>query len=149
IYAAGDVGTQFTNALAAAAMRGVRVHIVLDSIGSKKMSRDDQDRLEAAGAVLKWVNPLISFQLEEVNYRTHRKALIVDGAVAFVGGMGIADQWAHDEKDFPRWRDTMVEMHGPVVTDVEAAFNQNWIVVAGVVEPELEADSATPAGPGR
>ena len=149
IYAEGEVGTKFTNALEAAARRGVRVHIVLDSVGSKKMSDGDEKRLEAAGAQLRWVNPLLSFQIEEINYRTHRKALVVDGDVAFVGGMGIADQWARDEKDFPMWRDTMVEIHGPAVDDVEAAFNQNWIVVAGEVEPEVEPVSAPASGPGR
>ena len=142
IYEKGDVGTMFTNALEAAARRGVRVRIVLDSIGSKNMSADDEKRLEEAGAEINWVNPIVSFQIEEANYRTHRKALVIDGEVAFVGGMGIADQWLHDAKDSPTWRDTMVEMHGPVVTDVEAAFNQNWIVVAGVVEPEVEPDIA-------
>jgi len=146
IYEAGDVGSQFSAALEAAAKRGVRVRIVLDSLGSKKISADDEKRLEAAGAEIKWVNPIVSFQIEEANYRTHRKALVVDGDVAFVGGMGIADQWLHDQKDFPRWRDTMVEMHGPVVADVEAAFNQNWIVVAGVVEPEVEPNVAPATG---
>jgi len=146
IYEKGDVGTMFTNALEAAAKRGVRVRIVLDSVGSKKMSGDDQERLEAAGAEIKWVNPIVSFQIEEANYRTHRKALVVDGEVAFIGGMGIADQWLHDQKDNPKWRDTMVEMHGPVVADVEAAFNQNWIVVAGVVEPEVQPDVAPATG---
>ena len=73
-------------------------------------------------------------------------ALIVDGSVAFIGGMGIADQWAHDDKDMPMWRDTMVEMHGPVVADVEAAFNQNWIVVGGIVEPQVEANTAPATG---
>jgi cardiolipin synthase len=149
IYAKGDVGTQFTNALEAAGRRGVSVKIVLDSVGSKKMSNDDEKRLEAAGAEIRWVNPLVSFQIEEVNYRTHRKALVVDGDVAFVGGMGIADQWARDESDFPMWRDTMVEMHGPAVDDVEAAFNQNWIVVGGVVEPEVEPNNAPPSGPAK
>jgi len=142
IYEAGDVGSQFTAALEGAARRGVRVRIVLDSLGSKKISDDDEKRLDAAGAEVKWVNPVVSFQIEEANYRTHRKALVVDGDVAFVGGMGIADQWLHDDKNFPKWRDTMVEMHGPVVADVEAAFNQNWIVVAGVVEPEVEPNVA-------
>ena len=149
IYEKGDVGTQFTNALEAAAKRGVKVRIVLDSVGSKKMSGDDQKRLKDAGAEIRWVNPLVSFQIEEVNYRTHRKALVVDGDVAFVGGMGIADQWAHDGKDVPVWRDTMVEMHGPAVDDVEAAFNQNWIVVGGVVEPEVEPTAGTPSGPAK
>ena len=146
IYGAGDVGSQFTDALEAAARRGARVRIVLDSLGSKKMSDEDEQRLEAAGAEINWVNPIVGFQIEEANYRTHRKALVVDGEVAFIGGMGIADQWLHDEKDFPKWRDTMVEMHGPVVTDVEAAFNQNWIVVAGVVEPEVEPNVAPATG---
>src|SRR5204862_4116675 len=72
IYEKGDVGTQFTDALEAAAKRGVRVEIVLDSVGSKKMSGDDEKRLERAGAEIRWVNPLVSFQIEEVNYRTHR-----------------------------------------------------------------------------
>lgn len=146
IYQEGEVGTQFTGALEAAAKRGVKVGIILDSVGSKKMSDADTDRLKAAGAEIRWVNPLVSLQFEEINYRTHRKALIVDGAVAFIGGMGIADQWAHDEKDMPMWRDTMVEMHGPVVDDVEAAFNQNWIVVGGIVEPQVEASAAAPSG---
>ena len=146
IYEKGEVGTRFTDALEAAARRGVRVRIVLDSVGSKKMADEDEKRLEAAGSDIKWVNPIVSFQIEEANYRTHRKALVIDGEVAFIGGMGIADQWLHDQKDLPKWRDTMVEMHGPVVTDVEAAFNQNWIVVAGVVEPEVEPDIAPATG---
>lgn len=149
IYEKGDVGTQFTDALAAAATRGVKVAIILDSVGSKKMSDDDTDRLKAAGAEIRWVNPLVSLQFEEVNYRTHRKALIVDGSVAYIGGMGIADQWAHDDKDMPMWRDTMVEMHGPVVDDVEAAFNQNWIVAGGVVEPHVDANVAAASGPAK
>lgn len=149
IFEEGQVGDQFTDALEAAGRRGVRVAIVLDSVGSKKFSDEHEKRLEAAGAEIRWVNPVVSFQIEEANYRTHRKALVVDGEVAFVGGMGIADQWAHDDKDFPMWRDTMVEIHGPAVADIEAAFNQNWIVVGGVVEPEVEPTRASPSGPSR
>jgi cardiolipin synthase len=149
IFEEGDVATRFADALEAAAKRGVSVRIVLDSVGSTKMSDADEQRLEAAGAEIRWVNPVVSFQIEEANYRTHRKALIVDGAVAFVGGMGIADQWAHAAKDFPMWRDTMIEMHGPVVDDVEAAFNQNWIVVGGVVKPEVEPQTASASGPAK
>jgi cardiolipin synthase len=149
IYEQGEVGTRFTDALEAAARRGVKVRLVLDAIGSKKMSADDIKRLEDAGAHIGWVNPLVSFQIEEVNYRTHRKALVIDGDVAFVGGMGIADQWAHGTKGLPMWRDTQVEIHGSAVTDVEAAFNQNWIVTGGVVDPEVEPDLAQAVGPTR
>jgi cardiolipin synthase len=146
IFEKGDAGTQFTNALERAAKRGAKVRLVLDSVGSKWMSGDDEDRLNAAGVKVRWVNPLFSFHLQEINYRTHRKTLIVDGNVAFVGGMGIADHWWHDTKGFPMWRDTQVEVRGPAVTDIEAAFNQNWIVVGGTVDPDVRPDSAPPSG---
>ena len=84
-----------------------------------------------------------------MNYRSHRKALVVDGQVAFVGGMGIADQWLHDTTRFPRWRDTQIELHGPAVGDVEAAFNQNWILTGGVVDPEVPPEGPPPKGPAR
>jgi cardiolipin synthase len=138
IYEDGEVGKRFTEALAKAAERGVQVRLVLDSVGSKKIGDQNTERLEKAGVKIGWVNPIVSYSFEEANYRTHRKALIVDGEVAFVGGMGIADQWAHDTKDFPRWRDTQVEMHGPVIANLESAFNQNWIITGGVVDPQVK-----------
>jgi len=92
------------------------------------------------------VNPLFGADVEEVNYRSHRKALVVDGQVAFVGGMGIADQWLHDTGNFPRWRDTQIELRGPAVGDIEAAFNQNWILTGGIVDPEVAPDGPRPKG---
>src|SRR5437867_3738676 len=141
----GEIAGRFTDALARAAQRGVNVRMVLDSIGSKKMSRTDVDRLEDAGCHLGWVNPVVSYSISEANYRTHRKALVIDGRVAFVGGMGIGDHYWKDTKDYPRWRDTQVELHGPAVTDVEAAFNQNWILTGGVVDPVIRPTEATSA----
>jgi cardiolipin synthase A/B len=146
IYEKGDVGEKFTAAFEAAAKRGVRVRMVLDSMGSKKIGDENEKRLKDAGVLIGWVNPVMSASIEEANYRSHRKALVVDGQVAFVGGMGIADQWLHAVKDFPRWRDTQVELHGPVVSDVEAGFNQNWILTGGVVEPEVRPTGPAPTG---
>ena len=145
----GEIAERFTDALVRAAQRGVNVRMVLDSIGSKKMSRTDIDRLEDAGCHIGWVNPLISYSIAEANYRTHRKALVVDGRVAFVGGMGIGDHYWKDTDQYPRWRDTQVEVRGPAVTDVEAAFNQNWIVTGGVVDPVVRPLEAQPAGTAR
>jgi cardiolipin synthase A/B len=148
-FEAGEIADRFTDALARAAGRGVNVRMVLDAIGSKKMSRKEIDRLEDAGCQLGWVNPVISYSIGEVNYRTHRKALVVDGRVAFVGGMGIGDHYWKDTKAYPRWRDTHVELRGPAVTDVEAAFNQNWILTGGVVDPVVRPAEARPAGTAR
>ena len=148
IYESGDVGTRFTQAFEAAARRGVRVRIVLDALGSKKFDSTIGDRLKSAGVSIGWVNPLLGASIENANYRTHRKALVVDGLVAFVGGMGIADQWLHAQDGTPPWRDTQIELRGPVVSDVEAAFNQNWILTGGIVEPEIRVTGPAPAGRG-
>jgi cardiolipin synthase len=143
---ADDVAQQFTNAFVAAAERGVDVRLVLDAFGAK-VSDDDTKRLEGAGVHIGWFNEVRGWTIEEVNYRTHRKALIIDGEVAFVGGIGIADQWARDTDTERQWRDTHVKVVGPAATDIEAAFNENWIETGGVVEPDVIPHDANPHGP--
>jgi cardiolipin synthase A/B len=137
IFNRGTIAERFIEAFEAAARRGVQVRLVLDSVGAKTMEQSHIDRLEGAGCRIGWFNPIASYSCEEVNYRTHRKALVVDGETAFVGGIGIADHWAGKTSDEPRWRDTQVELRGPVALDVEAAFNENWIETGGVVDPDL------------
>lgn len=146
IYEKGDVGERFTAAFAAAAQRGVRVRMVLDSVGSGTLNRDIERRLKEAGVAIGWVKPVFSASIEEANYRSHRKALVVDGLVGFVGGMGIADQWLQADEDMPPWRDTQIEIRGPAVSDVEAGFNQNWMLTGGVVEPEVRPKGPAPTG---
>lgn len=147
IFDTGDIAEQFVTAFEAAARRGVEVRMVLDSIGAESMERSHIDRLQRAGCHIGWFNRVASYSIEEANYRTHRKALVVDGDTAFVGGMGIADHWAKDTKDDPMWRDTQVELHGPAAVNVEAAFNENWIETGGVVQPDLIVHPEAPAGP--
>ncbi len=143
IYDTGVFAAKFTSAFEAAARRGVDVRMVLDSVGSKSIDPDHLKRLEAAGAQVAWFHEVASYNIEEANYRTHRKALVIDGDVAFVGGMGIADQWAVDVEGQKQWRDTQIEVLGPGAMNVEAAFNENWIETSGVVEPDVLAH--TPA----
>lgn len=130
------IGRRFSAAFEAAARRGVEVRLVFDSVGAA-VSDEDNKKLEQAGCQIGWYNPVRSLAIEEVNYRTHRKALIVDGDVAFIGGIGIDDQWAQSTEKEPMWRDTHVEIRGPAATDVEAAFNENWIETGGIVEPDV------------
>jgi len=141
-----DIARQFTDAFVAAAGRGVDVRLVFDSLGAK-VSSDDIERMTKAGCHIGWYNKVRSRAIEEVNYRTHRKALIVDGEVAFVGGIGIDDQWARDSDKEQRWRDTHVKVAGPAATDIEAAFNENWIETGGVVEPDVVPHDPNPRGP--
>jgi len=140
-----DIARKFSDAFEAAARRGVDVRLVFDSIGAK-VAKEDIARLERAGCHLGWFHPVRSRSIEEVNYRTHRKALIVDGEVAFVGGIGIDDQWARDTEKERKWRDTHVKVVGPAATDIEAAFNENWIETGGVVDPDVVAHDPNPRG---
>ncbi len=141
-----DVARRFTDAFVAAAQRGIQVRLVFDSFGAK-LSEADIARLEQAGCRIGWYNKVRSRAIEEVNYRTHRKALIVDGDVAFLGGIGIDDQWARDTDKERQWRDTHVKVSGPAATDVEAAFNENWIETGGIVDPDVIPHDPHPRGP--
>ena len=132
----GEIPERFIAAFEAAARRGVEVRLVLDGFAANLSARQIR-RLEDAGCRIGWFNKVGGFALEEVNYRTHRKALVVDGDVAFVGGIGIDDQWARDVNGQKRWRDMMIEVQGPAAVNVEAAFNENWIETIGLVEPDL------------
>ena len=114
VYHSGEVADRFTDAFEAAARRGVDVRIVLDSIGASKGSRRRTSSASGTPAATSSGSTRSSgFELEELNYRTHRKSFIVDGDVAFVGGIGVADHWALDTGAGLMWRDTQVEVRGP------------------------------------
>jgi cardiolipin synthase len=137
IFDKGTVGTDFVEAFRAATARGVSVRMILDSIGSKTFDPTVVRALQHDGVQLSWFNPVASYKLEDANYRTHRKVLVVDGETAFVGGIGIADHWARTVGKEPKWRDTHIEVHGPVALDIEAAFDENWIQTGNVVAPDI------------
>ena len=133
IYWSGEIGEQFADALTERARAGVKVHITLDWLGSVKMDEALVRRVEAAGAEVRRYRPLRWYSLDRINNRTHRKLLIVDGEIAFTGGVGIADQWSGNAQDEDHWRDLHFRMRGPVVLQAQAAFNDNWIKTTGQV----------------
>lgn len=137
IFKKGTVADQFTAALEKAARRGVRVSIVVDTFGSSSMDDEHVERLRAAGCDVATFNPPRWYSLEEVNYRTHRKILVVDGEIGFTGGVGVADYWLGNAEGPKHWRDTQVRMMGPVARIMEAAFYEDRIEAGGVVTPDL------------
>ena len=144
IYKDGKIADKFTNALASAARRGVDVSLVVDYFGSDSMSEEHVKRLRDAGCKVATFNKSRWYTLEEVNYRTHRKILVVDGEVAFTGGVGIADYWIGHAQDPDHWRDTQVELRGRVARLLEGAFYENYIETDGVVTPAVdEGDIST------
>ncbi|MEA2571877.1 MAG: hypothetical protein QOI24_3878 [Acidobacteriota bacterium] len=131
IYWDGTVGREFAEALAERARAGVAVKIVLDAVGSVRMSQALIDFMSRNGVDLEWYHPLRWYTLSRANHRTHRKLLIVDGEVGFTGGAGIADEWLGDAESKEHWRDTMIRVEGPVVTQLQFAFMDNWVKSRG------------------
>jgi cardiolipin synthase len=149
VYEEGKAADLFTGALERAAQRGVTVRVVVDLIGAAGMDDAHVDRLERAGAMVLTLNAPRWYELEEVNYRTHRKILVVDGEVGFSGGVGVADYWMGNAGVGPEWRDTQVRMRGPVARLLEGAFYENFIEAGATIAPELGDDPPTFAQDGR
>lgn len=133
IYWSGDIGEEFSEALSERAREGVPVSVIIDWVGSSKMEQSLLDSMQAAGVQVHRYRPLNWYNLGSMNNRTHRKLLVVDGRIGFTGGVGIADQWAGDADSPEHWRDTHYRIEGPVVAQMQAAFNDNWIKSTGQV----------------
>lgn len=134
IYWSGQVGHQFADALSERARAGVKVHLLLDFVGSTRMDESSLKELRDAGCEVVKFHPLKWYNLSRFNNRTHRKLLIVDGTIGFTGGVGIGDSWDGHAQDPEHWRDTHFKIEGPVVAQMQATFMGNWIKTTSTVQ---------------
>ncbi|TVR17896.1 MAG: cardiolipin synthase B [Balneolaceae bacterium] len=129
-YWGESIGTPLAEELAAAAKRGVKVHFLMDFVGSRKADTEQLRIMEDAGVeVVRWRQPSW-FQLSRFNHRTHRKILVVDGKTAFTEGANAADDWYFDEEN-GGFRDYHYKIRGPVVNDIQQGFSENWVAATG------------------
>ncbi len=133
IYWSETIGREFSEALMERARAGVKVHVMLDFMGSMKMDLAQIDAMKKAGVEVQRYHKPVWWKLARLNNRTHRKLLVIDGKVGFTGGVGIADQWRGNAQDKDHWRDTHFHIEGPVVGQIQAVFNDNWIKATGTV----------------
>jgi cardiolipin synthase len=138
IFEDDEVGRKFADALLAKQAAGVQVHLIYDSVGSIKTPREFFERLRQGGVrVLEFnpVNPLTAKKGWQINNRDHRKLLVADGRIAFVGGINISDVYSSGSSatrsqgpDAKRtnWRDTHVSIEGPVVAEFQKLFIETW-----------------------
>ena len=147
IYWSGDIGKQFADALSERARAGVRVHVLLDWVGSAKMDESYLTEMKEAGVQIEKFHKPHWYNLARLNNRTHRKLLVVDGQVGFTGGVGIAPHWMGNAQDPDHWRDSHYLVRGPVVAQMQATFLDNWLKVTGkVLHGELYFPPIAPAG---
>jgi cardiolipin synthase len=159
IFWSGAIARAFADAFSERARAGVPTHLVLDWLGSKKMDDALLEQMRGAGVEIVKYHPLRWYNLDRLNNRTHRKLLVVDGRVGFVGGMGIADLYAGHAQDRDHWRDSQFRAEGPVVAELQATFLNNWMKTGGVLldgpdyfprldSVDSQAAQAFPSSPG-
>jgi cardiolipin synthase len=121
------LGRRFQHALIAKAKAGVRVAVLFDEIGSKHLPERYQEQLRAGGVEIHPFNTRHGrWNLWQLNFRNHRKIVIVDGETAWVGGLNVGDEYLGLGKKLRPWRDTHVKMTGPAVLGAQFAFYEDW-----------------------
>jgi cardiolipin synthase len=127
IYWTSEIGREFAEALAERSRAGVKVHVLLDWIGSRSLDAKSLDLLRQSGVEVEHYRPLRWYSLSRINSRTHRKIMVVDGRVGFIGGVCVADEWTGHAQDPDHWRELHYQVEGPVVAHLQAAFTDNWL----------------------
>jgi len=153
IFEDDEVGRRFADLLLKKQSEGVQVNLIYDSVGSLNTSRAFFERLSKGGIQTLEYNPINPAKAQEgwlLTHRDHRKILIVDGSIAFTGGVNISRVYSssslsvgeHDRKIEEAWRDTHVQIEGPVVAEFQKLFLDTWSRQRG---PELPQKDYFPA----
>ena len=150
IYWSGDIGRAFADALSERARAGVKVHVLLDWVGSAKIDEHFLEEMRAAGVAIQKFHAPSWYDIARMNNRTHRKLLVIDGHIGFTGGVGIAPEWTGNAQDPSHWRDSHYRVEGPVVAQMQSVFMDNWIKASGeVLHSDRYFPAIKPAGGGR
>ncbi len=152
-----EIGKLFFEILAAKAAAGVQVRIITDGVGSLSFKNKRIKELKEQGIQVQVYFPLrFTLFRNKLNYRNHRKILVADGKIGFVGGANIGNDYLGLYPDIGNWRDTQLMIHGPAVADLQRIFFQDWVTLTGRLPqdstdkyypPFIEADRLVSAGP--
>ena len=145
LWKEGALGGRMADAFARKALEGLKVRLVLDAQGCKKMGESALEKMRVAGCGVAIYHPRTLKNIGVIPERDHRKLCILDGRVAWVGGHCIVDQWLGDAQDRDHVRDLSVRLRGPIVHAVQSVFSENWVEVTGQLF--AGADSFPPLEP--
>lgn len=134
IWKDGKIARQLAKVMADKARQGVEVRLLVDGSGGRDLGGEVLEMLTDAGAeVVHFHPPHHINKIGRINNRDHRKLMIIDGRVGYVGGHGIADDWLGNAQDKKHWRDTAFRVTGPAVNRLQGAFAENWIEEGGLI----------------
>jgi cardiolipin synthase len=132
------IGRDLKEVLVRKAREGVRVYVLYDEIGSYYLPKAYRRELAEAGVIDLPFRTSKGFRNRfQINFRNHRKIVIVDGETAYVGGLNVGDEYMGRDPHFGPWRDTQVEVRGPIVDAIQFAFLEDWYWATGSV-PDLD-----------
>jgi cardiolipin synthase len=134
IWESDRIGMAFQKALIERARKGVAVLVIVDGMGTLKLKNEDIDELKGAGVQFVKYGRDRWYKIKaNLNHRTHRKLLIVDGKVGFTGGVCIAEKWDGNAENLEKWRDNHYRIEGPAVKQLQGIFAENWLQTTGEV----------------
>ncbi len=121
------LGRKVKDALIASAQSGVRVYVLYDEVGSSGLTSSYIESMQSAGIEVSSFKPTQGWRNQfQLNFRNHRKMVVVDGKVAWLGGHNVGDEYLGKDSDFSPWRDTHVRIEGPAVLQVQMTILGDW-----------------------
>lgn len=133
IFEPDEIGRQFMDVLKERASAGVEVRLLLDWFGSLALKAAHRAELTRAGVRVELFRPFNLRNFVRMYRRTHRRAIVVDGRVAFTGGAAVSKKWTGDVRTPHQWRDSMTRLTGPLARGIQSAFVENWVYCTGEV----------------
>jgi len=148
VFEEGQPADDVARALAERCRAGVAVNVLVDAVGAMAMPAELRQTMTEAGCRVETFRPIRPFTLDRVNYRNHRRILVVDGRTGITGGSGTSGKWSGNGRTGGHWRDTDVRVEGPVVAQLQGAFVENWLEATGVALGGDDYFPRLPAEPG-
>jgi len=127
----GEITRKIAAILSERAGAGVSVKMMLDGSGGKNYGKEGIRQMKDAGVQVVMYHPLTLKNLGKINNRTHRKVVVIDGRIAYLGGHCLVDTWLGNAEDKKHFRDISARLEGPLVAQVQSAFSDNWIEECG------------------
>ena len=133
IFWEGKICDDLVALLTRKAKEGVEVRLLVDASGGKKLTEEQQEMIEKAGGEVARFHPIDFANIGRINNRDHRKIMIIDGRIGYIGGHGFGQEWTGNAQDKKHYRDTGLRLQGPAVNRLQGAFCENWIEAKGQI----------------
>jgi cardiolipin synthase len=137
-FESDKLGMKFWDLVMAKSSEGVKVRVIYDDVGSWSLSNKVIERLKKTGVEIYPFMPVrFPWLTSKINFRNHRKIIVIDGKVGFVGGLNIADKYLHGLKEIGKWRDTHLQVKGEAVAALNSVFTVDWYFVSDILLDDI------------